>query len=1247
MHLWLVRLIVKGIIDMAASSDRSTSCTHFSNLVTSRANPNARPRWRSAVPGAFALLLAGAISIPPVTAYAQGTFVPTGSMNTARQGAIATLLQNGQVLVAGGGNSFGALTSAELYDPNTQSFSVTGSMSAARGTPTATLLPNGQVLITGGSGSSGLPLASAELYNPATGTFTLTGSMNTPREDHTATLLQNGQVLIAGGSTGGPTGVLASAELYNPATGTFSYTGSMRSARFSPGTALLTNGQVLVAGGATGGPTGYLASAELYNPVTWTFSYTGSLSTARAYYTSALLQSGQVLEAGGDSNSVPTTTAELYNPTTGTFSPTGSMAYPQGVPTLLADGQVLFAGGSLEVNNPIAAAELYNPTTGIFSLTGSLITARNGAAATLLQNGQVLVTGGFNGSGALASAELYLPAGVMPLNGTTVDIKGSGTVQDNQGPAIDCTSANGAESGTCATTYSGAGTVTLTATPAAGFSSVAWTTTGYPTCVPSGNTCSFPISPGYTNFITAGFSGPATTLVFAGALPNTLQGSAMAPAVLIEDSYGNLVAAGPASTALISIAIGTNPAGGTLSGVTTVNAVNGVATFSGLTIDQPGNGYTLVASSTGLTPATSASFGINSLAAGPVNYVTLGAQSGTLDSGTAGSATYLVTVDYTIPQSYGGGGKGTAYLSLNTSLPAGASASFNPPSLYFCCSPGDESQLQSTLTISTSAGTPAGETHFIAVATSEHGGGSIADGTLAIDAGETITGGGSIANVCPNGQTTPAPCSAPITVQFSGLQGTNLGANSVQVVTQGAPNLDFTLANTTCTGSPTSCTVNVTFAPRAPGLRLGGVNLSDASGNPLGSSLIYGIGNGPAVAFAPGVQTTVGSGLNYPYDIAVDSAGDVFIADLYNIQVVEFTPGGAAITVPASGLGGPTGVAVDGAGDVFIADPSNSQVLEVTPSGVQTIALNSCYPTGVAVDGAGDVFIADPCAMQVVKITPSGVATPVPATGLIYPWGVAVDAAGDVFIADPKGQQVVKVTPGGVQTTVPATGLSYPQGVAVDAAGDVFIADQFGYQVVEVTAAGVQTTVQATGLAGPTGVAVDGAGDVFIADPNSSQVVELQRSQAPSLTFASTNLGSTSADSPQSITAQNIGNQPLNAVAPGLVVTGPNFVQVPGSGIPPDCTGSFALAPGASCNLSLSFHPQSDGPLTSTAVFTDNALNTSPSAMQSIALAGVGTGVAVPNVVGQAQAAATSAITSAGLVLGTVTSAPSTTVPIG
>jgi hypothetical protein len=107
------------------------------------------------------------------------------------------------------------------------------------------------------------------------------------------------------------------------------------------------------------------------------------------------------------------------------------------------------------------------------------------------------------------------------------------------------------------------------------------------------------------------------------------------------------------------------------------------------------------------------------------------------------------------------------------------------------------------------------------------------------------------------------------------------------------------------------------------------------------------------------------------------------------------------------------------------------------------------------------------------------------------------------------------------------------------------------------------------------------------------------------LSFAPTVEGNTSTDSPKSVTAQNIGNQSLNAVAPGLTV-GTNFTKVAGSGTPADCTSSFSLAAGASCNLSIDFVPTVAGPISSAAVFTDNALNTSPSAMQSITLTSTG-----------------------------------------
>src|SRR5450631_3342946 len=433
-------------------------------------------------------------------------------------------------------------------------------------------------------------------------------------------------------------------------------------------------------------------------------------------------------------------------------------------------------------------------------------------------------------------------------------------------------------------------------------------------------------------------------------------------------------------------------------------------------------------------------------------------------------------------------------------------------------------------------------------------------------------------NVCPAGQTTPAPCRQTLTLTYSVAAATTFGATNVL---PSAPNLDFTLGSgNTCTGTVSAgstCTVSVIFAPLAPGARVGAVQLTDSSGNLLAATLVHGQGQGPTVAFGPSVQTPVNTGsymLNNPPGVAVDAAGDVFIADELNSRVVKVPAGGGPQTTVGSGLSQPSGVAVDGAGDVFIADARLGQVVEVPAGGgaQTTVGSGLSQPKGVALDAAGDLFIADSGLGQVVKVPVGGL----PARGI--------------------------AASGGPQTTV-GSGLSQPSGVAVDAAGDVFIADAGLGQVVEVPAGGGPQTTVGSGLSQPKGVALDAAGDVFIADELNNRVVEVQRSQPPTLSFAPTPVGSLSSDSPRSVTIQNIGNQPLNGAVPSAVA---NFVQMEVSGTPPDCTSAFALAPGASCNLNIGFLPESAGSLTAAAIFTDNALNASPLASQSITLQGTG-----------------------------------------
>ena len=321
---------------------------------------------------------------------------------------------------------------------------------------------------------------------------------------------------------------------------------------------------------------------------------------------------------------------------------------------------------------------------------------------------------------------------------------------------------------------------------------------------------------------------------------------------------------------------------------------------------------------------------------------------------------------------------------------------------------------------------------------------------------------------------------------------------------------------------------------------------------------IAGLGN-PGFSFSGDGGPATSALFDQPEGIAVDTIGNIFVADTGNNRVRLFTLGGFINTVAgrstsgfsgdvgaanAAMLNGPQGVAVDAAGNVFITDRFNNRIRKVTQGGViSTVAGNGSVafsgdngpalnagmtaPSGIAVDAAGNIFIADEVDNRIRKVTTGGVISTVAGNGnagyggdgglatsaaLLQPTGVALDTAGNIFIADRSNNRVRKVTPNGIISTVAGTGaagfggddlpaastlLSLPTGVAVDAAGNLFIADYGNRRVRKVNTNGIISTIAgdgsfsigvdggpavSVGLTSPTGVSVDALGNVYFAD---------------------------------------------------------------------------------------------------------------------------------------------------------------------
>ncbi len=214
----------------------------------------------------------------------------------------------------------------------------------------------------------------------------------------------------------------------------------------------------------------------------------------------------------------------------------------------------------------------------------------------------------------------------------------------------------------------------------------------------------------------------------------------------------------------------------------------------------------------------------------------------------------------------------------------------------------------------------------------------------------------------------------------------------------------------------------------------------------------------------------------------------------------------------------PRGVAVDAAGNVYVADVDRSKISKITPGGAVTTFAPANASFGVAVDAAGNVYVSDGSSHRILKITPNGTAGTLAGSNQGYadgpgttaqfnlPWGVAVDAAGIVYVADALNNRIRKIAPDGTVSTLAgstqgfadgqgANGLfNLPTGIAVDASGNVYVTDNGNYKIRKISGSGNVTTVAgstvgyADGSAAtaqfysPYGVALDVNGNIYIGD---------------------------------------------------------------------------------------------------------------------------------------------------------------------
>lgn len=405
-----------------------------------------------------------------------------------------------------------------------------------------------------------------------------------------------------------------------------------------------------------------------------------------------------------------------------------------------------------------------------------------------------------------------------------------------------------------------------------------------------------------------------------------------------------------------------------------------------------------------------------------------------------------------------------------------------------------------------------------------------------------------------------------------------------------------------------------------------------------------------------------------PSAVAYDAGGNLYLADALNHVVREVSKNGQITTIAGTGVEGyggdngpataafldtPNGVAVDSSGNVYIADSHNHRLRKVSSGTITTFAGTGApgysgdggaataaqlwLPSAVAVDASGNVYIADTNNQCIRKISGTTITTiagdgeelyagdgaAATAAALDLPTGVAVDASGNVYIVDRHNQRVRMITSTGAISTIAGSGtpsfsggfsgdgasasaatLARPGGVSVDGAGNVYIADTDNQRIRQVSGGTIATVAgnNQQGFGGDSGPATsailnspraalpDASGNLTIADRLNER---LRMATLPILIFAGGGVGTPNVA--QSVTLANTGSAPITVAS--AVFTGAFTAAVGGS-----CSGMpIILAPNTSCTQNIAFLPIASGVANGSVVFGGTGV-----VSQSILLTGTG-----------------------------------------